>query len=139
MFHRRFPYRSISDYYLRQAYAKAKIKKVIDDEKYKLADNGKEIIKRKFKNWKITYDDPTIRKIIKYYKYKDNKTKSEKTSKNSRSSNNMRSVSDKKSSAKVNSTTTNDATTSNDTDSLETIQKIKSQMEDMFVCAESCD
>ena len=44
----------------------------------------------------------------------------------------MRSVADKKSSSKVNSTTTNDATTSNDTDSLETIQKIKSQMEDIL-------
>jgi len=77
-------------------------------------------------------DEEAVTGDIKYYKYKDNKTKSEKTSKNSRSSNNLRSVSDKKSSAKVNSTTTNDATTSNDTDSLETIQKIKSQMEDIL-------
>jgi ATP-dependent Lon protease len=77
-------------------------------------------------------DEEAVTGDIKYYKYKDNKTKSEKTSKNSRSSNNLRSVSDKKSSAQVNSTTTNDATTSNDTDSLETIQKIKSQMEDIL-------
>jgi len=48
--------------------AKAKIKKAIDDEKYKLAETGKEIIKRKFRNWKIKYDDPTIRRLLKEYK-----------------------------------------------------------------------
>jgi ATP-dependent Lon protease len=41
-------------------------------------------------------------------------------------------VSDKKSSAKVHSSTTNDVTESNGADSLETIQKIKSQMEDIL-------
>ena len=50
--------------------AKAKIRKAIDEEKYRVALDGKEIIERKFKNWKIKYDDSTINKIIKHYKYK---------------------------------------------------------------------
>ena len=51
--------------------AKSRIKKLIDEEKYKLADTGKEIIKRKFRNWKIKYDDAVIRKVIKFYKFKN--------------------------------------------------------------------
>ncbi|MEA3445106.1 MAG: RelA/SpoT family protein [Bacteroidota bacterium] len=50
--------------------AKAKIRKVIDEEKSRIAENGKEIIKRKFKNWKLTYDDISINKVLKHYKIK---------------------------------------------------------------------
>jgi len=50
--------------------AKAKIRKAIDEEKYRVALDGKEIIERKFKNWKIKYDDSTINNIIKKFKYK---------------------------------------------------------------------
>ena len=66
------------------------------------------------------------------YKYKDNKTKLEKTSKNLKGGNSSHNVHDKKSSAKVNSSTNNDTVASNGADSLETIQKIKSQMEEIL-------
>ncbi|MCF8372001.1 MAG: RelA/SpoT family protein [Bacteroidales bacterium] len=50
--------------------AKSKIKKAIDEEKFKIAEDGKEIVKRKFKNWKITYDDESINKVLKHLKIK---------------------------------------------------------------------
>ncbi len=50
--------------------AKAKIRKAIDEEKFRIALDGKEIIERKFKNWKIIYDDSTINKIIKHFNFK---------------------------------------------------------------------
>ena len=34
------------------------------------ADNGKELLLRKIKNWKIEYNDDSIRKLLKYYKLK---------------------------------------------------------------------
>ena len=48
--------------------AKSKIKLSLRDEKLKDAELGKEIVKRRFKNWKIDYNDSNIRKILKYYK-----------------------------------------------------------------------
>jgi len=50
--------------------AKTRIKSSLNDEKKKEAENGKEIIKRKFKNWKIDYSDENIRKILAHLKYK---------------------------------------------------------------------
>lgn len=50
--------------------AKTKIKKAIDEEKFKIAEDGKEIVKRKFKNWKIAYDEENINKILKHLKLK---------------------------------------------------------------------
>ena len=51
--------------------AKSKIKLSLRDEKLKDAELGKEIIKRRFKNWKIEYNDSNIRKLLKYYKLKN--------------------------------------------------------------------
>jgi GTP pyrophosphokinase len=51
--------------------AKSKIKQALKEEKLKEAENGKEILKRRFKNWKLEYKDPYIRKLITHYKYKD--------------------------------------------------------------------
>jgi len=51
--------------------AKVKIKRVIDEERYKIAEDGKEIIKRKFKNWKIVFEDKTINELLKHYKLKN--------------------------------------------------------------------
>lgn len=51
--------------------AKTKIKKELDNEKIKTADAGKEILKRKFRNWKIPFNDLIINKIIKNYKFKN--------------------------------------------------------------------
>lgn len=77
-------------------------------------------------------DEDAVSGDIKGYKYKGSKTNSEKISKNLKGSNSLYNVSDKKSSTKVNSSTNNDTSASNGVDSLETIQKIKSQMEEIL-------
>jgi len=51
--------------------AKTKIKQSLKEEKLKEAENGKEILRRRFKNWKIDYNDSNVRKIIQHFKYKD--------------------------------------------------------------------
>jgi guanosine-3',5'-bis(diphosphate) 3'-pyrophosphohydrolase len=51
--------------------AKAKIKFALKEEKLKEAENGKEILKRRFKNWKLDFQDLYIRKLLHHYKYND--------------------------------------------------------------------
>lgn len=51
--------------------AKAKIKIALKEEKLKEAENGKEILKRRFKNWKLEFHDTYIRKLLQHYKYND--------------------------------------------------------------------
>lgn len=51
--------------------ARTKIKQALKEEKLKEAEHGKEILRRRFKNWKLDYNDANIRKIIQHYKYKD--------------------------------------------------------------------
>jgi GTP pyrophosphokinase len=51
--------------------AKTKIKLALKEEKLKEAENGKEILKRRFKNWKLEFKDPLIRKLLQHYKYND--------------------------------------------------------------------
>ncbi len=51
--------------------AKSKIKLALKEEKLKEAENGKEILKRRFRNWKLEFKDPLIRKLLKHYKYND--------------------------------------------------------------------
>jgi GTP diphosphokinase / guanosine-3',5'-bis(diphosphate) 3'-diphosphatase len=48
--------------------AQKKIRQALNEEKLKEAENGKEIIKRRFKNWKIEYNDEIIRNLLKKYK-----------------------------------------------------------------------
>ncbi len=50
--------------------AKSRIKASLNEEHKREAENGKEIIKRKFKNWKIDFNDLVIRDLIKHYKLK---------------------------------------------------------------------
>ncbi|HAQ19446.1 MAG TPA: RelA/SpoT family protein [Prolixibacteraceae bacterium] len=50
--------------------AKTRIKTSLNEEVKKEAENGKEILLRKIKNWKIEYNDESIRKLLKYYKLK---------------------------------------------------------------------
>ena len=50
--------------------AKSKIKQALKQNKFLEAEIGKDIIKRKFKNWKITYSDEVINKLINHYKLK---------------------------------------------------------------------
>jgi guanosine-3',5'-bis(diphosphate) 3'-pyrophosphohydrolase len=51
--------------------AKGKIKLALKEAKLKEAEHGKEILKRRFRNWKIDFDDTNIRKVIQHFKYKD--------------------------------------------------------------------
>ena len=50
--------------------AKSRIKASLNEDHKREAENGKEILKRKFKNWKIEFNDQIIRDLIKYYKLK---------------------------------------------------------------------
>lgn len=50
--------------------AKSRIKSSLNEERKKEAENGKEIVKRKFKNWKIEYSDENIRKLLNELKLK---------------------------------------------------------------------
>ena len=50
--------------------AKNRIKASLNEEVKREAENGKEIVLRKMKNWKIEYNDESIRKILKNYKLK---------------------------------------------------------------------
>jgi len=50
------------------AKAKAKIKSALKEEKRKIADDGKEILERKLKSLKITYNSENIHKLSYYFK-----------------------------------------------------------------------
>ncbi len=49
--------------------AKTKIKEGLKKEKFTEAESGKEMIKRRFKNWKIPYDDKNLNKLLEHYQY----------------------------------------------------------------------
>ena len=51
--------------------AKGKIKLALKEEKRKESENGKEILKRRFRNWKIDFNDISIRRVIQRFKYRD--------------------------------------------------------------------
>lgn len=50
--------------------AKSRIKASLNEAHKREAENGKEILKRKFKNWKIDVNDQVIRDLLKHYKLK---------------------------------------------------------------------
>jgi GTP diphosphokinase / guanosine-3',5'-bis(diphosphate) 3'-diphosphatase len=50
--------------------AKNRIKASLNEDVKREAENGKEIVLRKVKNWKIEYSDDSIRKLLKHYKLK---------------------------------------------------------------------
>ncbi len=50
--------------------AKTKIKQVLNEEKTRAAAEGKEILLRRLKNWKITYGDTLIQKLLNSYSLK---------------------------------------------------------------------
>jgi guanosine-3',5'-bis(diphosphate) 3'-pyrophosphohydrolase len=50
--------------------AKAKIKVSLKEEKLQEAENGKEVFKRRIRNWKIQYNDVLVSKLLKHYKIK---------------------------------------------------------------------
>ncbi|MFC2113838.1 RelA/SpoT family protein [Bacteroidota bacterium] len=50
--------------------AKTKIRRLLTEHEYKESDIGKEILKRKFKNWKIAFNDEVINNLITHFKFK---------------------------------------------------------------------
>jgi len=50
--------------------AKSRIKASLNEEQKRESENGKEILRRKFKNWKIELNDQVIRDLLKHYKLK---------------------------------------------------------------------
>jgi GTP pyrophosphokinase len=48
--------------------AKNKIKRALKEDEYLQAEKGNEIIRRKFRNWKVAFNDANIDKLIKKYK-----------------------------------------------------------------------
>lgn len=50
--------------------AKSRIKASLNEEQKRESENGKEILRRKFKNWKIELNDQVIRDLLKNYKLK---------------------------------------------------------------------
>jgi len=51
--------------------AKTKIRQALSEEKTKAAAEGKEILMRRLKNWKMNYGDSTIQKLIIHYSFKN--------------------------------------------------------------------
>ncbi len=54
--------------YIVTSKAQKKVRQVLSEEKVREAENGKETIKRRFKNWKIEYNDEAVRKLLKKFK-----------------------------------------------------------------------
>ncbi len=50
--------------------AKTKIRFKLNEERVRIAENGKEILQRRLKNWKIPFNDENVRKLMKQYKLK---------------------------------------------------------------------
>lgn len=51
--------------------AKSKIKSALKETKLKESEHGKEILKRRFRNWKISFNDTSVRRVIQHFKYRD--------------------------------------------------------------------
>ena len=51
--------------------AKGKIKQALKEAKLKEAEHGKETLKRRFRNWKVDFNDTTVRQVIQHFKYRD--------------------------------------------------------------------
>jgi len=50
--------------------AKSKIRFKLNETKVKAAEQGKELLMRRLKNWKIQFSDDIVRKLLKFYKLK---------------------------------------------------------------------
>lgn len=48
--------------------ARNKIKRSLKEEKFRQAETGSEVLKRRLKNWKIPYEDRLINHLVKHYK-----------------------------------------------------------------------
>jgi GTP pyrophosphokinase len=50
--------------------AKSKIRQALLEQRLAQVEEGKEILKRRFRNWKIEFEDQNINRIIRHYKFK---------------------------------------------------------------------
>ncbi|KPK81560.1 MAG: MFS transporter [Bacteroides sp. SM23_62_1] len=50
--------------------ARTKIRQALQEQKLAQAESGKEILKRRFRNWKIEFEDQNINTVIRHYKLK---------------------------------------------------------------------
>ncbi|HRR93347.1 MAG TPA: RelA/SpoT family protein [Bacteroidales bacterium] len=50
--------------------AKAKIKQALNEERSKAAAEGREILSRRLKNWKIPFSDTVIKKLLEHYQFR---------------------------------------------------------------------
>jgi guanosine-3',5'-bis(diphosphate) 3'-pyrophosphohydrolase len=51
--------------------AKSKIRQKLNEEKFRAAESGKEILKRRFKNWKIPFTDDNVRNLLRKFGLKN--------------------------------------------------------------------
>jgi len=56
--------------FVKTSKAKSRIKQYLKEEKVQDAKNGKEILTRRLKNWKITFSDNVLFELTKHYKFK---------------------------------------------------------------------
>jgi GTP pyrophosphokinase len=56
--------------YVVSSKAKAKIKQALQETKLVQAEEGREILKRRFRNWKLEFEDVNINKLLRHYKLK---------------------------------------------------------------------
>ncbi|MDX9696046.1 MAG: RelA/SpoT family protein [Bacteroidales bacterium] len=56
--------------FVKTSKAKTKIKSTLREEKYKEAEEGKDLFNRRLKNWKIEVDDIIVNQLLKHYKLK---------------------------------------------------------------------
>jgi guanosine-3',5'-bis(diphosphate) 3'-pyrophosphohydrolase len=50
--------------------ARTKIRQALQEQKLARAESGKEILKRRFRNWKIEFEDQNITTVLRHYKFK---------------------------------------------------------------------
>jgi GTP pyrophosphokinase len=56
--------------YVVSSKAKSKIKQALQETKLAEAEEGREILKRRFRNWKLEFEDVNINKLLRHYKLK---------------------------------------------------------------------
>jgi len=54
--------------FVKSTKAKNKIKRALKEEKFREAETGNEILRRKLKNWKLQFNDELIGRLVKHYK-----------------------------------------------------------------------
>ncbi|MEA1898820.1 MAG: RelA/SpoT family protein, partial [Bacteroidota bacterium] len=57
--------------YVVSSKAKTRIRLALNEEKQKTAEIGKEILKRRLRNWKIVFNDSNVRSLLKHYGLKN--------------------------------------------------------------------